>query len=379
MKIGIMTLWWSDDNYGQLLQCYALQKYLRDAGHNAYLIRYKPKNDYIETPLWKKLLKACNPIKLYHFIGCKINKLAVYKKVMELNKQRNFDEFRNKYISQSEIVYDSYQELVVNPPEADIYIVGSDQVWNFFWAAPSQVRALVNAYLLNFGSENIKRISYAASFGVGKIKKKYIDDIAPLLRKFQYISVRENSGISIINKCGINNAEIVPDPTMLLDKDIYRSLYGRESIEKYKKPYCLLYMLSNRTKFSIQDVYIWANSKNIDIRYVSANMQFDAYDKIYPTIPQWLGLVDNAQYVITNSYHCSVFSLLFQKKFAVVPMVGEDERMNDRFYTLFNIFDLKERFINNDFSVLDKETDWLAVSKVFERMRFACQLKNIIC
>jgi hypothetical protein len=68
MKIGIMTFWWSDDNYGQLLQCYALQKYLRDAGHDAYLIRYYPKNDYLNAPLWAKALKAFNPVKLIHFV-----------------------------------------------------------------------------------------------------------------------------------------------------------------------------------------------------------------------------------------------------------------------------------------------------------------------
>ncbi len=74
MKIGIMTFWWSEDNYGQLLQCYALQKYLRDQGHDPFLIRYDPRGDYAPTPLYRKLLKALNPVKLARYLSLKRRK-----------------------------------------------------------------------------------------------------------------------------------------------------------------------------------------------------------------------------------------------------------------------------------------------------------------
>jgi hypothetical protein len=160
MKIGIMTFWWSDDNYGQILQCYALQKYLRDAGHDAYLIRYDPRGDY-EKKLWDKVIRALNPIELFFYLQRRIRN----KKIIKKNKLRKFNEFRDKYIRQSERIYYHYNDLVPDPPEADVYIAGSDQIWNIFSLPIQQVKKRLRAYFLDFGKPDIKRIAYAASFG----------------------------------------------------------------------------------------------------------------------------------------------------------------------------------------------------------------------
>lgn len=361
MKIGILTFWWSQDNYGQLLQCYALQKYLRDAGHDAFLIRYDSRNDFLRTPFILRCFKALNPVLLCKFLQYKINS----KKLLEESKlnDRHFDDFREKYIVQSEIVYTSYNQLKENPPEADVYIVGSDQVWNFsLFKTVNNCKNLIHAYFLDFGSTQTKRISYAASWSCSDLRSDIIEKISPLLKNFDYVSVREKSGINLCRKCGYDTAEFRCDPTLLLTTENYRSLYKENyGTSKRKNPYLFLYMLNNTCDFDIQKVYEFAERKNLEIVYVTGNGKIDRYEKTFATIPQWLSLIDNAEYVVTNSFHCCVFSLLFEKKFGVVPLSKTLAGMNSRIETLSEMFGIKPRWIMEDesgvFSVLEEEVN----------------------
>lgn len=353
LKIGILTFWWSNDNYGQLLQCYAIQKYLRDAGHNAFLIRYNPQNDYIKTPVLIRIIKALNPVLLFRFLKFKLNqeKSAREQKLYD----RHFVDFRNKYIVQSEKIYDSYSELKENPPEADVYIVGSDQVWNFsFYKNVKKCRNLIHAYFLDFGKPETKRISYAASWSCSDLHPDIIEEIRSLIAKFDYVSVREKGGIELCRKCGYENAELVPDPTLLLSAEDYRKIYSENKINVPHKPYLLLYMLNNACDFDIDNVYSFAAKKNLDVVYVSGNSKIDSYAKTFATIPEWLYLVDNAEYVVTNSFHCCVFSLIFKKKFGVIPLKGKVSSMNERIENLFRLFGIEDRWIKNGFKVLEK-------------------------
>ena len=337
MKIGIMTFWWSNDNYGQLLQCYALQKYLRDAGHDAYLIRYNPSKDGTAvTPLHRKLVKALNPLCVYRHIKYKIRtrKIAEERRVYD----RGFSNFRERYIVQSEKIYGSYQELKENPPEADCYIVGSDQVWNFsFYGSDLKYKLpVIHAYFLDFGSPDVKRMSYAASWSVHSLSRKLIDEIKPLLQKFSYVSVREENGIELCRQCGYESAELVCDPTFLLEAKMYRTLYQSENVQKQEQKYLFLYMLNNQCGFDIQKVYDFAADRQLKVVYVTGNGVLDKREKCFATIPEWLSLVDNAEYVVTNSFHCCVFSSLFGKKFGVVKLKGKYAGMNTRMESLFN-------------------------------------------
>ena len=351
MKIGIMTFWWSEDNYGQLLQCYALQKYLRDNGHDAYLIRYDPRNDYGKTKLYIKLLKALSPIKLYKHFRFKFNH---HKSITEQQlNPRYFDRFRNTYIKQSEKLYTSYNQLKEDPPDADVYIVGSDQVWNFFNQPVNKCKNLIHAYFLDFGNKEAKRMSYAASWSINNLNKDISEEIRPLLHEFDYVSVREKSGLQLCDELGVK-AEWVPDPTLLVKPDIYRSLYKNDNFMLKSKPYLFLYLLGNNTEYSINNIFSWAKNKNIDIVYVTGNSNIDTYSKVYASIPQWLFLLDNADYVITNSFHCCVFSSLFNRQFAAFPVKGSIEGMNTRLESLWELLEIPPRVIkSNDFSILD--------------------------
>jgi hypothetical protein len=374
MKIGIMTFWWSDDNYGQILQCYALQKYLRDAGHDAYLIRYDPRNDYIKTPFLKKVIKAFNPVKLFYFFYYKKKKLMLYDKIEKTNGLRKFDSFRKQYIRQSEKIYYSYEELAEEPPEADVYITGSDQVWNPDLLSFKKTKSQVKAYFLDFGDVGKKRIAYAASFGKERIPDNFVQEIMPLLKKFDYVSVREKSGLDICRSCGLGKAEWVPDPTLLLNVDDYRTLYQPMNQPNDEKPYCLLYILSNECDFSIKTIYDWAKKRHIKVLYVTGNLKHDRYEKIYATVPEWLHLIDKAEYVITNSFHCSVFSLLFQKKLGILPLKGKLVEMNNRFDSLFETFEITQRFIDNSFAILDTDIDWNKAGNIIKNIQSSCNL-----
>ena len=380
MKIGIMTFWWSETNYGQILQCYALQKYLQDAGHDAYLIRFHSEKSIpspIRKPLLAQIKKTFNPINLYKFL---LHKKIKYMLTIEKSKHpRNFEDFRNKHIKQTEKLY-LCGELFRKPPEADMYIVGSDQVWN-----PDYLKSMdiIKAYFFDFGASSIKRMAYAASFGKEKLNPDTIKIITPLLKKIDYVSVREKSGLNICKQCGIDNAEWVPDPTLLLDADAYRALHKDEGFKKANKPYCFLYLIRSDVDHSVKNIHDftcdWAQKKGMDVIYVTGNHLNDRYSKVYPTIQKWLYLIEHAEYVITDSYHGSIFSLLFKKKFAVIPRVGSTVENNSRLESLFELFQIENRYIDNlDFSVLDRDIDWQSVYDTLESIRSTSKLHEII-
>ncbi len=370
MKIGIMTFWWSEDNYGQLLQCYALQKYLRDQGHDPFLIRYDPRGDYSSSFKRKRKLNILNPKKVIKFLFKKALMFLSHEKC-----NRQFSQFRESYINSSDKIYYSYEELCQEPPQADCYIVGSDQVWNFYNMKLSDCRNLVHAYFLDFGKESIKRIAYAASWGKVDISKEFVEEISLLLAKFDYVSVREKTGIDICRKCGASNAEVCFDPTLLISAEQYRLLYRTESIIKHAKKYILIYRLGNPCDFPMRSLYKWATEKGLDVVYVTANGWYDSYEKIFPTITQWLALVDHAEYVITNSFHCCVFSIIFRKQFGVIPLIKSHSGMNSRIETLFDLFEITPRWIeDNNLSVLEKTVEY----SIYDRDKFD-KLSTIDC
>lgn len=355
MKIGILTFWWSADNYGQLLQAYALQAYLRAQGHAAYLIRYKWEKDFTPSPLALRLLKACNPVLLFRFFSVRCRIRAAKQEQAAFD--RGFDAFRDRYIAQSPRIYNSWMELCKEPPQADCYIVGSDQVWNFGAIPLARCRSAVHAYFLDFGKPETARLSYAASWGRVTLPDEYAREIAPLLSRFRYVSVREESGVSLCAQCGYSGARWVRDPTLLLDAEAWRALYKENELRKPAGNYLFLYMLGNECEFDIETVYHFARERNLQVVYVTGNSVVDRREKWFATIPEWLFLVDHADYVVTNSFHCCVFSILFGKRFGAVPLTGNAAGMNARMDSLFELFRMKPRWLRGDFSVLESEAD----------------------
>jgi hypothetical protein len=360
-----MTLWQSNGSYGQLLQHYALQQYLRNAGHEPYLIRYVPQNDQRSTALYIKFCKLLNPVKAVVLLDRMIKRKRRNRQLEreESNDQRKFDVFRKKYFGTSERIYYSHKELSYDPPAADVYCVGSDTVWNFLNRKDiKRILSLCRAYFLDFGNQKAVRMSYAASINAVSIHKNVLGTISQFLESFKYITVREKQSLAIL-KTRFPSVEWVCDPTLLHNADVYRNMYKEETEHREPEKYCLLYKINESDNFSTKKLYKWAENKGVKVICIGEG-QIDHYKKVNASVFEWLSLIDNAECVVTNSFHGACFSIIFRKNFAVFPLTGEFKNANIRFNSLFEIVGIEDRFIlKNDLSVLDKPVDWEVVEK----------------
>lgn len=377
MKIAVMTCWQPDDNYGTQIQGFALQKYLAKIGNDVFLIQYHRDIDAAKQRLsLRRLLKVFNPYLLVCFLK---NKLALYNGRKEtLLHSRDAASFRKKYLKLS-CDYYSFSELKEHPPEADAYIVGSDQVWNISFTQTGNL----NAHFLNFGSSFTKRISYAASFGFSKeeVNTQYIESVVPLLSRFNAISVREKSGLEILNKCGIKNGVQVCDPTFLLSPDEYLSYFTDEEVEVPSKEFVFVYELASTSSLNIKEIKKWALENGLDYIYVTGHGKRTTEKCSYLSIPQWVKVIALSKYVITNSFHGTVFALLFHKPVAVYPLKSNYAITNSRLDILNelaaqNIVVQKKTFDE----ILSSGIDWERFEKNKDalRQRGICFLKDAL-
>ena len=341
-KIGVITHWGSLDNYGQTLQTYALQKKIAELGYEPFLIRYK--EDGIKRPLWRKLLSASNPIYLKNALENKrLNRIDYNNNIIH---KRDLRIFLDNTIEQAPLIY-GRDDLLTEPPFADVYVTGSDQVWN----------KLDKSYFLDFIKDR-KKIAYAASFGSAVYKGRELKEVGDMLKEFSHITVREKNGVNICKEAGIDDVMVVPDPTILIDAEHYRRI--SDDIPA-GKPYMLIYMLGNKTDFDLQRCYEFAAENNLEVKYIAGQRQKDDYPKVYPSMQQWLGLIDNAACVVTNSFHGSVMSLILNTPFITVPLSGKNSKMNSRIETLLDNFDLNSR-MTADLSVIRESIDFRKVN-----------------
>ncbi len=360
MKIGIVTYWKSTDNYGEQLQNYALQEYLRGLGHEPFLIRYDYEADtiYGTKPLPVRLLRACNPKRLAGYFKSRKNN-RMYKKNC-LEHPRGFEEFRKAHLSMSRI-YSSIDDLRNDPPEADMYIAGSDQVWNTFGGKFSEMRNRLSAFFLDFGKEDVKRISYAASWGRTEIPEDEINLIRPLLAKFDAVSVREESGIGVCSRLGRKDAVLSPDPVLLHGAEVYRRLYRGPDVKIPEEKYLFFYFMNHDGDYDRRAVFEWAAAHDLKVVYVTDDWH-EEFERSFPGLTGWLALIDNAEYVVTNSFHCSVVSLIFEKKFGVIKRTGSHAGMNTRMDSLFASFGVEPRYIEGrDFEILLRPADKVGI------------------
>lgn len=353
MKIGIVTFWDLEDNYGQILQCYALQRFLRNMGNDAFVIRYLAPEQYKYS--FKKMFSVVmNPEKLLRYIKNK-RRIRIINKTNK-DHPRGFNDFKEANISMTSKIYRSVDELQNNPPLADAYICGSDQIWG----------GEDPIYYLNFGDLKAKRIAYAPSFG-HKPYPESIEKIRSYLTMLDVITVRELSGIANCEELGFNNVECVLDPTLLLTVNDYGLL---EDIIETESDYILLYLLGNSIDYDLDEIYEYANKHNLEIKYIASQGRVDRYSKEYPSIPQWLYLLNHAKYVVTNSYHGTIFSILYNKQFAVFPLTGGYKKMNSRFETIFSLCKIENRYLKHgQFEMIQYPIDYKFVNGILELKR----------
>lgn len=334
MKIGIMTFWESQSNYGQILQVFALQTFLEQNGHEAFVIRYK-----LVAPAARKktILERVRDFKLTRFVN---NRRYKGKKAFEqLKKPRQFDVFKKDYLKFSTGEYQSVPQLVATPPEADVYIAGSDQVWNNSFSVSCE------AFLLGFGGQQTKRLSYAASFG-----KKELDPVTTELferhiGKFNDVSVREKSGLEICRKLGVAGTW-VPDPTLLFNREEWLKLLGitEQPAAAGNEKHVLLYTLGNSAiKDKRQYIQYAQQTAGQNVVHVSANEDYAGAH--YLTIPEWVAAIHKADFIITNSFHGVVFCIICNRNFVVLPNSGHAAGMNERIDSLLGRLDLTDHLM----------------------------------
>lgn len=348
-KIGVITYWNTEENYGQILQIYSLQQILLAKGVEPFLIKHIPEINKQHDNIIKRAIKVFSSLDRIKDAINKRKKSYFKREIRIVN--RNFNSFKEKYIISTDKLY-TYSDLLNNPPQFDCYICGSDQIWNY----PSPI------FLMNWVKKGTHKYSYAASFGKPSFPNYLLKEYQKSLTTFSGISVREKSGINICNQIGINNVIHVLDPTFLLSKEDYQKKLSISNFKHSGEKYIFLYLLGNKTNIDINYIKKYAKENNLIIKFVpSQNFSIQDLDPIYPTIQEWLELIMNAEVVITNSFHGTVFSIIFEKLFYTVILTENDSKMNERIISLFE--DLKiNQYFNNKID-LNCSLDYIEIKK----------------
>lgn len=359
MKIGILTLPFNS-NYGGILQAYALQTSLERLGHDVVVLEHE-----VSTP---KRLK----VKIRYLVYLKrfILKFLFGKNIIVKEDKLNREKYLNN-LSEINRFIASYIKLVgfdVNNPykfQLDAIVVGSDQVWRPCYANP------IYKYFLDFISEDksIRKIAYAASFGTDKweFTSEETDRCSELVKNFDCITVREDSGVGLCEKYFGVQATHVLDPTMLLDKEDYIKIVETAKVPKFRGNLFAYILDENPEKNNY--VSLVSNKLGLLKYGISSIDNYKEQDIPFPSVLVWLRAFMDAEFVVTDSFHGCVFSIIFNKPFIAI---GNECRGMSRFNSLLKLFQLENRLIyslklSNEPIVND--IDWKKVNQIKEEMK----------
>lgn len=340
MRIAILTLP-LHVNFGGILQCYALQTILERKGHEVFVLHtgseevdYKTRAGLFVKRLIKTILRMESK-----FYGCKTEREII---------QKYTQAFIRKYIHLLNV-----RDLSLSKEnDFDAIVVGSDQIWR-----PAYYQPIANAYL-KFAKDwtSVKRVAYAASFGTNKWEytRQETEECASLLKLFDMVSVRERAGIDLCKKyLGVEAVQVL-DPTLLLSKEDYLKLIDQSDVEKHDAGLFCYFLDETPEKTELVKKmakengwkYFQANNPNIELP-----LYFER--RIQTPVEQWIAGFRDASFVVTDSFHGCVFSILFKKDFVAIL---NKERGSDRFYSLLEVFGLQDRLITDLRELKEKES-----------------------
>lgn len=317
MKISLITYHISS-NYGAIMQTYSLCRYLENIGKEVEIIDIRQSEETIG--LIPKLIK---PIVFFF----RMNRI-IKKMYPPLSKR-----------------YTNLDDLQKNPPIADVYMVGSDQVWN-----PNISKSLQMAYFLKFGNLNVKRVSYASSFGLSEWPDSLdVDQITECLNSFDSLSVREEQGKIICEQVFGCTPEVVSDPTFLLDN--YDDLVDR----KKERNEIVCYKLQKNQDFFDNIGYV-GEKLGLPIALLNHNYKVRGLKYCPPlSLKQWLQRLSSAKFIVTDSFHGIAFSLIFNKQFIVIR---KDDGKDSRLINILKSIGLEDRMYDS-VERLKRSDDWL--------------------
>lgn len=321
MRIALLTIW-REKNYGAELQAYATVKLLQQMGHEVKMIDIRL-SDFPRLNWKGRLAGLVSTLGPAHHKFCEFWK----KNIPTTNRYR------------------SIKAIQKNPPQADVYIVGSDQVWN-----PDVTLKFAELYFLNFGGDEIKRISFASSFGTEKWNfPELSNNVKKLLDKFSNLFCREDSGVRILQEEFGLEAKQVLDPTLLLEN--YKELIG----DVCEREILTYYPLSADPEL---ESYACLIARELGLEAVNANYCTRFLGKIEwnrPSVAEWIRSIASAKFVITRSFHGMVFSILHKRQFAVV---ASRNGRGTRLVSLLKQLGLEDRFYDN-LDEMNEAKPWL--------------------
>lgn len=328
MKIGIVTVH-SAHNYGTVLQAWALQQYLRQQGHEAEIVNLRlPIIDKLYRLTYKTNKKLCGSSMINRLVNGAYyyarSTVKCLKEPGKYEKYKKFEHFINHELNVTE-EYHSCESLEKARLSYDALIAGSDQIWN-----PIMLKGIIPAYFLHFGNKDALRISYAASIGADEIPPEYHLLFKRYLRDLDFISVREKTAQAEIQKLTDQPVALVADPTFLIDSREFDQLKKKPSVASGKYIY-----VHNVHLKRIDQALVGVGeelSKRLGLPVIHNGKQklfSNEMGRFSGGAEEFLSLVSEAEYVVTNSFHCTVFSVVYHRNFITVPPFRYSDRMRN--------------------------------------------------
>ena len=339
MKACVITLH-TVNNYGSVLQTYATSKILESLGVEVEIIDYWRKNNSPKALAERKLnSKSLQRIKYIWGINS-ITEWVMIRLLILIDalKRNRFQHFLKKRVHLSTERYESYSALVYNAPQGDVFITGSDQVWNSTWND-----GVDRAFFLDFAPKNKPKIAFSSSIGKTEFDEDEIDIIKPLLEQYKAISVREQSAVDLLKKIGINST-LVLDPTLLIERNEWKKIEDTSLVPT--KSYVLLYQLHDCENFDdyAQQVSNAYQCKIIRIGFSRIDKKRIGKCLYHVSVEQFLGLINHASCVMTDSFHATAFSLSFGVDFiSIIP-----KEFGTRIQSITNLTGTDHRVIKPD-------------------------------
>ncbi len=335
-SVGIIT-YHHYYNYGTMLQAYALQKACELLGYQSEIIDFKQNNDLTGKELLKIRIKR---LPAYIREHKKYSTLAAFKEKFS-ERRKAYEEFYAKFLKVGSCRYTNSKELNDNPPIYDGYIVGSDQTWNPY------VGNNPEAFYLSFVHDDKKKGSYAPSLAVSQLTYEQKNRFRERLLGFSYLSCREAIGAKLLEETLGRPIVNVLDPTLLLNADEWNKI---STVQHKEEPYILTYFLGD-VKIHRRFVHRLADKTGLKVIAIPVSY-LDIIDPIsekrWVGPDQFLSLISNAEYVCTDSFHGTMFSIIYRINFFSFCKTKDDVQSseNSRLYSALDLFDLSSRLVN---------------------------------
>ena len=362
-------------DYGGMLQAFATQRFLTKNGIDSDAINFDNLKGDINKRKWRYFLSNIFDISIVKEKSKLIEKKLKQKSNEKLKsgmaeRDAAFDEFCKSHFKVSR-AFESWEDIAkASRNEYDAVVVGSDQLW-----LPSNIMA--DYYTLNWVPQDVRKIAYATSFGIGSIPAKYSKIYSHYLKRINYLSARETSGQDIIKKLAGRDVQLVNDPALLLDADGWNEVISNELLIKEKYVFC--YFMGNNPE-QRNFVRKLANKKGLKVVALLHLDQYIATDEYYVDMAPWhvspadfVNLVKNAECVCTDSFHGTVFSIIYSRPFFTFKRFNKKASLstNTRITSLLTRLGLMDRLVLDMDCEQTFDIDWNKIQSGVSQFREA--------